>query len=149
MIVGHIPLYEHDWVVCVLPRPTSCILRSDHLNTMIFAIDAVVQAHHVQLAVCEEWLYKYDYPILGDSFAAVSTEGLLIYSMDSGAMFTPHDLTVDVTPEAVLAARRDKDHLLSIVLSFRLNDNLLVRESLEAVPVTDGVYTVIMMCIVL
>ena len=62
-------------------------------------------------------------------------------------MFTPHDLTVDVTPEAVLAARRDKDYLLSIVLSFRLNDSLLVRESLEAVPVTDGMSTVVMICI--
>jgi periodic tryptophan protein 2 len=73
----------------------------------------------------------------GDSFAAVSTEGLLIYSIDSGAMFTPYDLSLDVTVEGVEAASASGDHLMALVLSFRLNDMTLVSKSMEAVAIGD------------
>ena len=76
--------------------------------------------------------------LLGDSFAAVSTEGLLIYSIDSGAMFTPYDLSLDVTVEGVEAASASGDHLMALVLSFRLNDMTLVSKSMEAVAIGDG-----------
>lgn len=39
----------------------------------------------------------------GRCWAAATTEGLLLYSLDPGAMFDPTDLAEDVTPQACLA----------------------------------------------
>lgn len=36
----------------------------------------------------------------GRSWAAATTDGLLLYSLDPGAMFDPTDLADDVTPQA-------------------------------------------------
>ena len=36
------------------------------------------------------------------AFAAASTEGILIYSVDDTMMFDPFDLDIDITPQAVL-----------------------------------------------
>ena len=36
----------------------------------------------------------------GRSFAAATTEGVLVYSIDESFIFDPTDLDIDVTPEA-------------------------------------------------
>ena len=35
----------------------------------------------------------------GQSWAAATTEGLLLYSLDQGATFDPTNLTEDITPQ--------------------------------------------------
>ncbi len=35
----------------------------------------------------------------GQSWAAATTEGLLLYTLDQGATFDPTDLTEDITPQ--------------------------------------------------
>ena len=68
----------------------------------------------------------------------MSTEGLLIYSLDDVLMFDPFDLTIDLTPETVKDALINKEYTAAVVYSFRLNDYKLVSQAMEAVPVDDS-----------
>ena len=68
----------------------------------------------------------------------MSTEGLLIYSLDDVVMFDPFDLTIDLTPATVKEALINKEYTAAIVYSFRLNDHKLVSQAMEAVPVDDS-----------
>ncbi|XP_046886720.1 PWP2 small subunit processome component [Hypomesus transpacificus] len=70
----------------------------------------------------------------GRSWAATSTEGLLIYSLDGALVFDPYDLDLDVTPLSVRRQLRKMEWASAIVLAFRLNESLLTQEVLEAVP---------------
>ena len=65
----------------------------------------------------------------------MSTEGLLIYSLDDVLMF---DLTIDLTPETVKEALINKEYTAAVVYSFRLNGYKLVSQAMEAVPVDDS-----------
>ena len=76
--------------------------------------------------------------LLGRAWAAVSTEGLLIYSLDDVVMFDPFDLTIDLTPATVKEALINRKYAAAIVYSFRLNDHKLVSQAMEAVPVDDS-----------
>ncbi len=74
----------------------------------------------------------------GRSFCAASTEGLLIYSLDDvGADdFDPFDLDIDVTPQNIRAilAQNEPEYLKALVMAFRLNDKLLLKQAYESVP---------------
>lgn len=71
------------------------------------------------------------------AFAAASTEGLLIYSIDSSVIFDPFDLDVDITPEATLETLEQKDYLTALVMGFRLNEEYLIHKVYEQIPVQD------------
>ncbi|XP_067116836.1 PWP2 small subunit processome component [Osmerus mordax] len=70
----------------------------------------------------------------GRSWAATSTEGLLIYSLDGALVFDPYDLDLDVTPLSVRRQLRKMEWASAIVLAFRLNESVLTQEVLEAIP---------------
>ncbi|XP_028835063.1 PWP2 small subunit processome component [Denticeps clupeoides] len=70
----------------------------------------------------------------GRSWAATSTEGLLIYSLDASLVFDPYDLSLDVTPVSVRRQLKRKEWASAILLAFRLNESALIREVIEAVP---------------
>nr|XP_054590312.1 PWP2 small subunit processome component [Nothobranchius furzeri] len=70
----------------------------------------------------------------GRSWAATTTEGLLIYSLDGSLVFDPYDLDLDVTPTSIRKQLRLKEWMAAIVLAFRLNENALKQEVLETVP---------------
>ena len=63
-----------------------------------------------------------------------------MFTLDSGIVFDPLDLSIDVTPEAVMGAIKSHDLLTAIVLSFRLGDQKLLQKSVEAVAPSDGMY---------
>ncbi|SCW00335.1 LAFE_0C01926g1_1 [Lachancea fermentati] len=71
------------------------------------------------------------------AFAAASTEGLLIYSVDDTLIFDPFDLDMDVTPQAVLEALKEEEHLSALIMAFRLNEEYLINQVYEAVPLKD------------
>ncbi|RLV91106.1 Periodic tryptophan protein 2 [Spathaspora sp. JA1] len=71
------------------------------------------------------------------AFAAASTEGLLIYSINQDVIFDPFDLDVDVTPEATLESLNEKEYLMALVMSFRLNESYLIHKVLESIPLSD------------
>ena len=73
----------------------------------------------------------------GRDFAATTTEGLLIYSLDSKLVFDPFELSVDITPATIRAAVKREDHGAALVMSLRLNETDLVREVVEQVPHAD------------
>ena len=73
----------------------------------------------------------------GRAFCAASTEGLLIYSLDNAIEFDPFDLDINITPASTLQAVKDRDFLLALIMAFRLNELLLIRQVYEAVPAGD------------
>ncbi|KAM6894090.1 PWP2 small subunit processome component [Xenentodon cancila] len=70
----------------------------------------------------------------GRSWAATTTEGLLVYSLDGSLVFDPYDLDLDVTPASIRRQLRLQEWASAIVLAFRLNEKALKQEVLEKVP---------------
>jgi periodic tryptophan protein 2 len=74
----------------------------------------------------------------GTSFCAASTEGLLIYSLDSTVQFDPFDLNMEITPASTLAVlEQEKDYLKALVMAFRLNEAGLIQRVFQAIPYKD------------
>ena len=73
----------------------------------------------------------------GRAWAAASTEGLLIYSIDDTIVFDPFDLDLDLTPQAVLDTLASRSYLKSLVMAFRLNEKLLIQRVFESIPHSD------------
>lgn len=72
----------------------------------------------------------------GRAFAAVTGEGLLIYSLDETLIFDPLELDLDLTPEAIRDALDRGEHLRAFLMAIRLNDPLLTEVVWEAIPVS-------------
>ncbi|PSC76313.1 periodic tryptophan 2-like protein [Micractinium conductrix] len=70
----------------------------------------------------------------GRSWAAATTEGLLLYSVDESLVFDPTDLAEDVTPAAALKALGQGAHLKAILMSLRLGDPKLVQHVVLSAP---------------
>lgn len=69
----------------------------------------------------------------GTSWAAASTEGLLLYSLDDLLAFDPFDLDMELTPASVQATIARREYLTALVMAFRLNERPLIRQAYEAV----------------
>ncbi|CAA7264355.1 unnamed protein product [Cyclocybe aegerita] len=70
----------------------------------------------------------------GRAWAAASTEGLLIYSLDETVTFDPFDLSIDLTPQAVLEVLTEHEYLKALVMAFRLNEKPLIQRVYESIP---------------
>ncbi|KAG2225208.1 hypothetical protein INT45_009537 [Circinella minor] len=70
----------------------------------------------------------------GRSWAAATTDGLLIYSLDDTILFDPFDLEIDITPETVMEALEEKEYLRSLCMAFRLNEKSILHKVFEAIP---------------
>ena len=68
------------------------------------------------------------------SWAAASTEGLLIYALDEDVRFDPSDLELTTTPASVSAAVRDEEYARALPMSLCLNEPALIRAVWCAVP---------------
>ncbi|CAL1405489.1 unnamed protein product [Linum trigynum] len=73
----------------------------------------------------------------GRSFAAATTEGVLVYSVDESFIFDPTDLDIDVTPEAVNQALIENQPSRGLILSLRLNEDSLIKKCVFAVSPAD------------
>ena len=72
------------------------------------------------------------------AFCAASTEGLLLYALDTeGPQFDPVDLDLEATPAALAAALAERAFVPALVVAFRLNDAALLRRAALAVPAPD------------
>ncbi|KAK3769873.1 hypothetical protein RRG08_036920 [Elysia crispata] len=83
-------------------------------------------------------VYSLQFSPTGRSWVASTTEGLLLYSLDQGMVFDPYHLEMDVTPASVRAARDKGDHSDAVMLAFRLNEQALIQEVLESIPVNSA-----------
>ncbi|KAL5499177.1 PWP2 [Sanghuangporus vaninii] len=73
----------------------------------------------------------------GTSWAAASTEGLLLYTLDETLTFDPFDLSMELTPAAVHKAIKEGEYLQALIMAFRLNERPLIRLAYESVPKSD------------
>lgn len=77
-------------------------------------------------------------PSAGHCWAATTTEGLLIYSLDTQLLFDPFQLDTSITPARVRAALREGLFTRALLMALRLNERPLVQEALEAVPASES-----------
>lgn len=70
----------------------------------------------------------------GREWAAVSGEGLHVYSLDEDMIFDPISLTESITPDAVESRLARGDYALALRMAVHLNEFALVKEVLEETP---------------
>ena len=70
----------------------------------------------------------------GRAWAAASTEGLLIYSLDETLSFDPFDLSIDLTPQSILSVLSSREFLKALVMAFRLTEKPLIQHVYESIP---------------
>jgi periodic tryptophan protein 2 len=70
----------------------------------------------------------------GRSWAAASTDGLLIYTLDESTSFDPFDLSLDLTPETIMQTLEEGEHLIALIMALRLSEQPLIQRTYEAVP---------------
>eukprot|EP00049_Salpingoeca_infusionum_P001172 m.45756 g.45756 ORF g.45756 m.45756 type:complete len:970 (-) comp10895_c0_seq1:2376-5285(-) len=78
----------------------------------------------------------------GRSFAAATTEGLVVFSLDDTLVFDPFNLDIDITPDTIVKTLEDGDTLKAIVMAFRLSEQPLIHQTVEAVKAEDIKITV-------
>lgn len=71
------------------------------------------------------------------TFAAATTEGVLIYSLDTSRHFDPYKLAIDVDPTSVRHALKSNNFGTAIVQSIQLNDKSLFQEVIEKIPLPE------------
>jgi periodic tryptophan protein 2 len=70
----------------------------------------------------------------GATWAAATTEGLIIYALDTGLVFDPTDLTEKLTPAAFHQAVAGRGYVRALLIALRLGDAMLLRHGLLSVP---------------
>ena len=70
----------------------------------------------------------------GQTWAAATTEGLLLYSLDQGLVFDPTDLAEDITPAATRKAIASGAFLKALLIALRLKDPEVLRHVVMSVP---------------
>lgn len=70
----------------------------------------------------------------GRAFAAATTEGLLLYSLDKELVFDPYELDIDVTPATILSALQRQEYLKSLLMSLRLSQSQVTVKVIEGIP---------------
>lgn len=73
----------------------------------------------------------------GRAWAAASTEGLLIYSLDETVSFDPFDLSIDLTPQSIISVLASREFLKALVMAFRLTEKPLIQRVYESIPPGD------------
>ncbi|KAM7454198.1 hypothetical protein BLSTO_05046 [Blastocystis sp. subtype 1] len=70
----------------------------------------------------------------GEMWAAASSQGLMVYSLDPSLAFDPFDLTEDVTPDAIRYALAGEEWAKALIYALHLNEEELIRQVLQSIP---------------
>ncbi|XP_065167128.1 periodic tryptophan protein 2 homolog isoform X2 [Atheta coriaria] len=73
----------------------------------------------------------------GQQWSACTTEGLLIYSLNSGVVFDPWELQLNVTPKSVQEAIDEGEHENALTMAMKLNEDNLITKAMETIPIGD------------
>ncbi|KAF5273066.1 hypothetical protein FQR65_LT04808 [Abscondita terminalis] len=87
-------------------------------------------------------VFSLQFSPTGQMWAAATTEGLLIYSLNIGLVFDPWGLQLGVTPAAVRKAIATEDHTNALMMSMKINETNLIQEAIEQIPYKDIELTV-------
>merc|ERR1712107_708198 len=68
------------------------------------------------------------------SFAGVTTEGLLVYSLDRHLVFDPLNLSTDIDPHNIRRELEKKNYLKAVIMSLKLSEKNLIRQCVESIP---------------
>lgn len=71
------------------------------------------------------------------SFAAATTEGVLLYSLDATRNFNPYKLVVGVDPTSIKRALKTRCYGQAFVEALQLNDKLILQEVIETIPTSE------------
>ena len=75
----------------------------------------------------------------GRAWSACTTEGLLIYSIDTTAMFDPIDINETITPSSIRQTLYEKnDCYLALMMALKLNEKSLIIEIIENIDSSQG-----------
>ena len=86
--------------------------------------------------------YDIKFSPTGRSWAAASTQGLLLYSLDEAINFDPFDLDMEVTPASVLKYLEEKEFTRALLCAFRLGEHPLIDRVYLSVPSDQIVFVV-------
>lgn len=87
-------------------------------------------------------VYSLQFSPTGQAWAAATTEGLLIYSLDVGLVFDPFQLELGITPETVKKTLNEEEYTKALMMALKLNEKLLIKCVVENIPCTDIELTV-------
>jgi len=73
----------------------------------------------------------------GTQWAAATTEGLIVYSLDDALTFDPFDLDVDVSSVSIQSALAKKEYLKAIILALRLGEKEMIHNAYLSVPASE------------
>ena len=73
----------------------------------------------------------------GRNFSAVTTEGLLVYSLDKFLSFDPFLLDTKITPAGIKTSLKNEDHMKALMDAFKLSEKNYLIESFERTPAKD------------
>ena len=82
-------------------------------------------------------VYSVKFSPTGQTFAASSTEGLLLYSLNKGIVFDPYQLSIEITPKATRELVKKSEFSAALMMALKLNENNLIQEVIEQVPHRD------------
>ncbi|XP_063980144.1 periodic tryptophan protein 2 homolog isoform X2 [Diachasmimorpha longicaudata] len=88
-------------------------------------------------------VFSLQFSPTGQAWAAATTEGLLIYSLDVGLVFDPFELEMGITTESVVETLEDGEYAKALMMALRLNEKDLIRRVVENVPYGDVELTVV------
>lgn len=87
-------------------------------------------------------VYYLQFSPTAQAWAAATTEGLLIYSLDVGFVFDPFQLELGITPDTVKKTLNEKEYAKALMMALRLNERILIRCVVENIPCADIELTV-------
>ena len=70
----------------------------------------------------------------GDAWAAASSQGLMVYTLDPSLTFDPFDLDEDVTPASIRYALAGEEWSKALIYALHLNEEAYIRTVLRSVP---------------
>ena len=94
--------------------------------------DLSSRAHRPQVSVS-----GLEFSPTGREFAAATTEGLLMFSLESKLIFDPFELDEEATPKATRQYLRQSVYDIALSMALRLNEPDLIREVLEQIPMKE------------
>lgn len=83
-------------------------------------------------------VYSVRFSPTAQSWAAATTEGLLVYSLDRGIVFDPLNLSLEVTPKAARECLEREEYSSGLIMSLKLNEDKLIEEIVEQIPYIDS-----------
>ncbi|KAL0273025.1 UNVERIFIED_CONTAM: hypothetical protein PYX00_005802 [Menopon gallinae] len=79
-------------------------------------------------------VFSVEFSPTGQAWAAATTEGLLIYSLDLALVFDPFKLEMDITPDSIKETVASEEYSTALIMAIKLGEKKLIQYVIESVP---------------